>query len=449
MFGLTIRTKSAEGFAPLHTRLRVEGKSVWVNLCLLVDIQEWNKKDTEKKIHNYLMSLGHMDKLNAIELGVKDLRLRHNLTAQNLDNLIQDIVLAETREKLVEAEQLKEDIEERQRKDVKTFVKNYVNGIVKGDILSKCGKRYSKNSINSWTQFRRLFLACFRNQTFTWDELSQTIIHQFLNYLDKQGYMGETKNRHIGIFSTLITVAEKQKLHTNGIARKWLNTVTVTDIDRRTLIYLNREELKALYDMSLSGLQEQVRDIFLIACYTALRYSDFSKITKGCIGYTESGTKVIRLCQQKTMKPVVIPIINEELEILLQKYDYNVPNVCEQIINRYMKEICRQLSEEVPSLGVKLRTLLTKTEREAEKAGRMKFEHDSEGYPIKPRYELISCHTARRSAITNMHLSGKFSTRQIMSVSGHKKEETFNKYIRLSLDEKADDVARAAYDGLF
>lgn len=58
-------------------------------------------------------------------------------------------------------------------------------------------------------------------------------------------------------------------------------------------------------------------------------------------------------------------------------------------------------------------------------------------------------HTARRSAITNMHLSGKFSTRQIMSVSGHKKEETFNKYIRLSLDEKADDVARAAYDGLF
>ena len=48
-----------------------------------------------------------------------------------------------------------------------------------------------------------------------------------------------------------------------------------------------------------------------------------------------------------------------------------------------------------------------------------------------------------------MYLSGKFSTRQIMSVSGHKKEETFLKYIRLSLDEKADDVADAASDGLF
>ena len=37
---------------------------------------------------------------------------------------------------------------------------------------------------------------------------------------------------------------------------------------------------------------------------------------------------------------------------------------------------------------------------------------------------------------------------QIMSVSGHKKEETFLKYIRLSLEEKADEMADAASDGL-
>lgn len=33
--------------------------------------------------------------------------------------------------------------------------------------------------------------------------------------------------------------------------------------------------------------------------------------------------------------------------------------------------------------------------------------------------------------------------------TSHMKEETFLKYIRLSLDEKADDVASAAFDGLF
>lgn len=48
-----------------------------------------------------------------------------------------------------------------------------------------------------------------------------------------------------------------------------------------------------------------------------------------------------------------------------------------------------------------------------------------------------------------MYLSQKFTTQQMMSVSGHKKEDTFKKYVRLSNDEKADEVARAAVDGLF
>lgn len=36
-----------------------------------------------------------------------------------------------------------------------------------------------------------------------------------------------------------------------------------------------------------------------------------------------------------------------------------------------------------------------------------------------------------------------------MNISGQKNEETFLKYISLSLDEKADDKVQAAADGLF
>lgn len=450
MFKLDTRTTISEGKATLHTRLKVEGKSIWVNLRLLVENEEWNKrKGSDKKMQNYLLSLGYTEKLNEIELGIRDLRMRHRLTKQTLDSLIENVVLAETREKLVEAEQLKENIEERHRKDVKTFIKKYVDGIVKGEILNTKGRKYSANSIKSWTQFRRLFLDCYKNMSFTWDELTQALVQKFLIYLDKNGYMAETKNRHIGIYSTLITIAEKQKLHTNGIARKWLKTVTVTDDERKALIYLTKDELKGLYSMELTGLKEVVRDWFLIGCYTSLRYDEFSKIEKGCMGYTEKGTKVIRIRQGKVFSKVVIPIINEELEILLEKYNYTAPKLNEQVINRYIKEICRNLSDTIPSLGVKLRTLLTKTELKGVAAGRLKFEQDSAGCYVKPRWALVACHTARRTAITNMYLSGQFTPRQIMSVSGHKKEETFIKYIRLSLDEKADEVANAACDGLF
>ena len=77
------------------------------------------------------------------------------------------------------------------------------------------------------------------------------------------------------------------------------------------------------------------------------------------------------------------------------------------------------------------------------------FYYDEQGNPLKHRWEMVSSHTARRSCITNMYLSGKFTVPQMMSVSGHKTERIFYKYVKLSLDEYADEVAFAANDGLF
>lgn len=189
--------------------------------------------------------------------------------------------------------------------------------------------------------------------------------------------------------------------------------------------------------------------MFLIGCYTALRYSDLSKIRKDCIGTTKQGTKVIRIVQQKTNQQVVIPIVNEELENLLKKYGYNVPSLSEQKLNENIKEVCRKLIGTVPSFGRKERTMLTKTERELMAKKKMMLEFDKEGYPVKPRWELITCHTARRTAITNMRLSHQFEAWEIMSISGHRKEETFLKYVRLSGDEIADNLANIAAGGLF
>ena len=107
----------------------------------------------------------------------------------------------------------------------------------------------------------------------------------------------------------------------------------------------------------------------------------------------------------------------------------------------------------VPSLAKYERTQLTLNERKSEiealKNGEKLFEYDEQGFAIKHRYDLVSSHTARRSCITNMYLSKKFTTMQMMSISGHKTEAMFNNYVKLSLDEYADNVALAACDGLF
>ena len=450
MFGLSIRSKLTDGETPLYTRMKIDGKSVWVNLHLPVDIKMWNKVSVSlTKQTNYLDRIRYREKLSKIELGVQDLRRHHRLTVESLNTLIQDVVLSEIREQLRKDEERKKYIEERKNKSVKTFVKRYIEGIKKGENRNLKGERYSPNSIKTWNQFLRIFMEFSKNKSFTWDEMNKSHIDSFLNHLDKIGYKSETKQRYIGIFKTLINVSEQQGLHHNRIIGRFLNSHFVRDDERRTLIYLTKDELRSLYEMELSGMKEKVRDVFLVGCYTGQRFSDYSKIDEEYIRETGKGTKVIHFTQEKTKKKVSIPILNEDLETLLRKYDYNVPRVNEQVLNRYIKNILRDLSETVPSLSESKRTLLTLTEIRDEEEGRMKFVRDEEGYVIKHRWEMVSSHTCRRFFTTNMYLSGKFSIQQIMSLTGHTKEKTFKKYLRLTEDEYADDVARVGKDGLF
>lgn len=67
MLNLFTRTRCKEGNTPLYTRLKVGGKSMWVNLQLMVKIQEWEKvKDSERKRTNFLDRMGYSKKLSEI-----------------------------------------------------------------------------------------------------------------------------------------------------------------------------------------------------------------------------------------------------------------------------------------------------------------------------------------------------------------------------------------------
>ena len=153
--------------------------------------------------------------------------------------------------------------------------------------------------------------------------------------------------------------------------------------------------------------------------------------------------------QKKTQNMVVIPITDDKLEILLKKYDYSVPYITDQTMNDYIKQIGEKLSETIPSLSKKERTLLKKQEKQAEERECRTFERDSQGNVLKPRWQLISTHTARRSCITLIWLSKKYTVPQMMVVSGHKDERTFRDYVKLSLDEFAEEVAKSSCDGMF
>jgi phosphatidate phosphatase PAH1 len=152
--------------------------------------------------------------------------------------------------------------------------------------------------------------------------------------------------------------------------------------------------------------------------------------------------------QQKTKKSFPIPILSDNLVTLCNKYDGNVPRVSSVILNRYIKVICHELSETIPSLGAKIKSLITMKERNAETAyskkhdGQMMYERDVDGNIYLPKWQRVTSHTARRTCITLMYLSHKYTIEQMRAVSGHASEKVFLDYVKLSLDEIADDVAR-------
>ena len=451
---LLVRTKKTEGRTTLYTKLRMGNKVSWVNLMLSVDIEKWRAaSSSERKISNLLDKLGYTRKIQEIEFAIKDLRRRHRLTEENVIAAIDNIVLADQRAALIEKEKQREQVVHSIKHNFRNSLEYYVNSAVQGTRRHSFGKSFAHYSLNVLKQFKRIMCGYLDKHPFDWKDIDEPLIDRFIAYLEDYGYSKNTIQRYIRAFHAFVVYAENQGWHTNTRAKAFIKYATPRDDEMKDRIYLTKEEIQALYDMKLTGFDEEVRDVFLIGCYTGLRYSDLCRITESCIGETANGTPVIRIIQKKTKDQVIIPILDNNLIVLLKKYNYNVPTLWDESLNRNIKNTLERLSHSVPSLAKKERTILTVQEKKMEKESRKKgfepFEYDEEGHPIKARWEMVSLHTARRTFITNVYLSGKFSIEFMMKLSGHKKYDTFKKYVRLSLDEYADDIAKNADNCLF
>ena len=183
-------------------------------------------------------------------------------------------------------------------------------------------------------------------------------------------------------------------------------------------IYLTEPELRRLFNLDLTGKPrlERVRDLFLVGCYTGLRFSDFTNIRPE---YVQDG--LIRMEQFKTQGKVVIPC-HPVVTALLDKYGGQLPpSISNQKSNDYLKEICK-LAE------------LTTHEGKAMTKGGIRVVRSLE------KWQMVSTHTARRSFATNMYLMGVPSI-TIMRITGHKTEKAFMRYIKLDEEQHAKIIA--------
>ena len=89
---------------------------------------------------------------------------------------------------------------------------------------------------------------------------------------------------------------------------------------------------------------EQVRDVFIFACFTGLAYIDVRNLTKENIRISFDGKPWIMPSRQKTDTAVNVPLLKVPQSIL-KKYEGKLPNgllllvLSNQKLNSYLKEI--------------------------------------------------------------------------------------------------------------
>lgn len=453
-----LRTKREKGTASVYLRVQKRNPKLNILVCskVSVDIQQWDKVTQDvAKWNDYCKTQDGRkvkETLDSISSAIDNLISQGIYDKARIDEVVEDVVFREERERqrIQEEEerqeqerlrQIKEQEEEARKADVILFLENFLEGIKNGRIKNGA-ENYTLNTCKVWSNFLGILKRFIQIYPFTWKDINKALADRFVSFMEKNGYMVTSINKYIICFKAMIQNAMDQELHNNPIALRAFSKKKIQETDKAKEIYLTKAELQALYEMPLEGLKDKVRDVFLVGCYTCQRFSDYARLEKENFTTTAKGTKVVRIVQEKTGNDVVIPILNDNLLHIAEKYGYDIPKVNDVILNRYIKQILKELSSTVPSLARKERTLLTMKEREKEKQGLVSFERDNKENVIKPRYELVSSHTARRSGITNLYLSGNFDTYQMMSISGHKDEKTFYEYIKLSSDEVADSIAK-------
>lgn len=298
------------------------------------------------------------------------------------------------------------------------------------------GRLLTRNNIQQYKatdKHLRAFANRIGKKDFKFEEINQQFYDGFVKYLqgsipdldqhgkpkfDKKGnpmyikesFTANSVGKHIRILKLMLNEATKQGYNTTT----YYNSFHVFTEDADT-IYLDESELEKIknMDFSKSPYLDRVRDWFLLLAWTGCRFSDLEKV-----GKTDIKDGFISFRQQKTNTKVTIPLHPVVLEIL-EKYEYALPTpISNQRFNEYIKEVGRLSA--IDSLES---TTITK-------GGKLLTEQH-------PKWELISSHTGRRSFCTNMYKRG-LPTLMIMSISGHKTEKSFLKYIKVKQSEHAE-----------
>lgn len=251
-----------------------------------------------------------------------------------------------------------------------------------------------------------------REKKLHFNQINNAFYNSFIDYcINIKKHSANTLRRNVGLLKTFLFWSLEEG-HTYKTDFQKFKAPKAQQTDEVALTLDQVQEVFE-FDLSSNPKLERVRDLFVFGCATGMRISNYSKITKKDI---QGGFIKVR-DKKNTDKALEIPL-NDFSIYMLKKYDYQLPKISNQKFNDYIKEVFELLG-------------YTESVKKTIKVGKEIIEH------VNPLFERISSHTARRSFITIMK-NKKIPDKVIMSYTGHRSLEVFNKYYKPNNEDKKD-----------
>lgn len=175
------------------------------------------------------------------------------------------------------------------------------------------------------------------------------------------------------------------------------------------VIALSKAELQLIERLNLSTTPHlnNARALFLIMAYTGLRYSDLAAIRPE----HDKGNH-LEIIAQKTAAPATPLILPETRPLLNQLFEGTIRVISNQKLNAYIKDVARLAGVDTPTEKLTFRGSIRTAQ-------------------TLPKWQLIGCHTGRRTYVTLMVIDG-YGAEDIMPTTGHKDYKSFKRYVDYS-----------------
>lgn len=400
-------TKDKNEIAPIYVRV-TNGRSfdTTVKTELLVKANDWNQATQRERnrASNYKTSDNTNNHLKAIERLIID-----TIPTYNPEEETPKEWLLNTLDKYWHPGKYETEV-----KTLFQFIEHFIKQSETA-INPKTGHPVSYRIRRDYERTFELLKNFAGKKKIDFKDIDLDFYNDFVTYLQKQNFKANTVGKFIKNLKVFLNKATEEGINTN---LKYKSHRFVKIQVETESVYLNEKELKILQETDLSNKPhlERTRDLFLVGCWTGLRFGDLSRITSENIKDDLIHTK-----QAKTGERIVIPL-HPVVKMILNKYEGQLPTgISNQKTNEYLKDVC-----EIAKLNTDIH--ITETRGGIKKSVKRK------------KYDLITSHTARRSFATNLYKSG-FPSQSIMKITGHKSESSFLKYLKVTPEEHAKLLA--------